>query len=165
MIRWLLYLPLALLGELAAVLAAPVLPLAVGGNGKLPRWLSWFDTPDNPAIGDIGHRLRWAGRSRYRQVVAWYLRNRAYGFKWDPLGAPMREAVVVFGDILTSRWHTGTLCCRAGEYWQWKRVARIPGTGYCLMLNFGWLLDDFVDGESSQPKALYLFSPRVRRFN
>lgn len=165
MIRWLLYLPAALAGELLTVILAPALPLFINPRGTLPRWLSWFDTPDNPAIGDMGHRLRWAGKSRYWQIVFWYLRNRAYGLKWGPLGAPVHETVVVIGDILTSRWHAGSLRCRSGAYWQWKWVRPIPLTGYCLMFNFGWLLDDFVDGDAAQPKALYLFSPRVRRFN
>lgn len=164
MIRWLICLPIALIGELVAILLAPLLPLFVTARGTLPRWLAWFDTPDNLALGDRGHLVRWAGRSGYIQIVAWYLRNRAYGLKWGPLGAPVRDGVVLEGDLLVSRWHAGLLRCRCGPFWQWKRVLPIPGAGYCLMLNFGWLLDDFVDGESAKPKALYLFSPRLRRF-
>lgn len=165
MIRWLLYLPIVMVGELVAVLLAPVLPLFVTAHGTLPRWLAWLDTPDSLALGDRGHVIRWSGRSEYLQIVAWYLRNRAYGLKWGPLGAPVREMVVVDGDLMTSRWHAGRLRCRSGDFWQLKLVTPIPGTGYCLMLNFGWLLDDFVDGDAAQARALYLFSPRMRKFN
>lgn len=159
MIRWLAFLVAALIVEVLAILAAFVLPIWC--KGGWPAWSAWFATPDNPPEGDIGHRIRWLSKSLYWQRVAWLLRNRAYGFKWGPLAAPMRlEQLIWSGDIRINRnnGRFGLLRITMGDYWQWKRVVRIGSTGYCGMLNFGWLLDDF-----SQKRALFLFSPRIAR--
>lgn len=160
MIRWGLYLLACLVVEALAVLLAPVLPLLANEAGWLPRWLWWFQTPDNSIHGDAGHALRWAGKSHYLREVAWLLRNRAYGFKWTTLSAPMDKAArVIDGDTRINRndGRFGLLRITMGPYWQWKLVKPI-GFGWCVMLNFGWLLDD-----GDQARALYLFSPRMAK--
>lgn len=126
---------------------------------RLPWLLAWLDTPDNSLLGDFNHRIRHAGSPRYWQMTCWLARNRAYGFKWGPLAAPMTTRIID-GDIkINCNTATfGTLRISMGRFWQWKRVKQIRKTGYCWMPNFGWLLDD-----ASQDKALFLFSPRIAR--
>lgn len=156
MMRWPVFLVAALIVEALAIPAAFVLPIWC--RGSWPEWSAWFATPDNPPEGDIGHRIRWLSKSIYWQRVAWLLRNRAYGFKWGPLAAPMQSGRIIEGDpkINRNNGRFGWLRISMGPYWQWKLVRPIGSTGYCWMLNFGWLLDD-----ASQARALFLFSPRI----
>lgn len=172
MIRWVVFLVAALVMEALAIVLAPVLPFFASvrpgplNNGKqiafghrLPAWLAWFDTPDNALDGD--ENWLTSHKPGHWSQVGWLLRNRAYGFKWGPLAAPMRlEQLVWAGDIRINRnnGRFGKLTVTMGGYWQWKLVKPIGTTGYCWMLNFGWLLDDF-----SKDKALFLFSPRIAR--
>ncbi len=174
MIRWLVFLLLAIIAEMLALLLSPILPaFHVFRFGwcdnhayqmtaqRLPRWLSWFDTPDNDLMGDSAHCCRHATSSCYWTMVCWLARNRAYGFKWGPLAAPMCAAaqqVTGNRNINRNNGQFGTLHIRMENYWQWKCVKPIGQTGYCWMLNFGWLLDD-----ASQPMALFMFSPRLSR--
>lgn len=170
--RWFLYSCAVLVAEVLALILAPILPLfAVHRFGpwdnnsqtamghRLPKWLAWFDTPDNSLEGD--HNWQAAHFPvTYWSMVGWLLRNRAYGFKWSVLSAPMVGERVIEGDPLIN-YHTGrygTLKIKMGDYWQWKCIKPIGGTGYCLMMNFGWLLDD-----PNQNNALFMFSPRVVR--
>lgn len=174
MIRWLAFLLLGILVELLALLLSPILPLfRVQRYGwsdnrtyqatfpRLPGWLAWFDTPDNDILGDSAHQLRHFKSSAYWQMVCWLARNRAYGLKWGPLAAPMDAAIQqVTGNrkINRNNGQYGTLRITMGPYWQFKLVKPIAKTGYCWMINLGWLLDD-----TSQPRALFLFSPRFAR--
>jgi hypothetical protein len=48
-LRWLFLALLGVLFTALAMLLAPILPMFVGWDGYLPRWLAWFQTPDNPA--------------------------------------------------------------------------------------------------------------------
>lgn len=170
--RWLACLLMTLAAEAMGYPLALILPLFAEwrkgpvNNGKhvdwgwrLPRRLAWLDTPDNSLEGDVGHCRRHAGDSWYWQATCWLWRNRAYGLKWGPLAAPMNpDARRITGDLKVNRnnGHYGLLRITMGSYWQWKYVKPIGSTGWCLMLNFGWLLDD-----DSKPRALFLFSPRV----
>lgn len=158
MIRWLIYLVAALIAEVLAIPAAFVLPIWC--RGSWPAWSAWFSTPDNPPEGDIGHRIRWLSKSPYWQRVSWLLRNRAYGFKWGPLAAPMDRGRIIEGDphINSNVGRFGLLRITMGKFWQWKLVKPIGKTGRCVELNFGWLLDD-----ESQKKALFMFSLRIQK--
>ena len=126
-------------------LLAPILPFFVQEDGYLPRWLWWFQTPDNPCDGDAGHWERHPGMdwwSTYKRRVAWCWRNVCYGFDIDVLGVkPPRSG------------------------WQWKQVKRDGKTiawqlygvrqyrvwpQRCLRVNLGWKLFDFDDAVSDQ---------------
>lgn len=54
MFRYLVYLVADLAMEVIAVPAAFVLPFFANKEGWLPRWLWWFQTPDNSLNGDQG---------------------------------------------------------------------------------------------------------------
>ena len=160
---WWLLLPVCIFAELVAVILAPVLPLFVSSQtNSLPRWLSWFQTPDNSALGDPGHAARWEGESTYMKMFAWFLRNRAYGFKLGPLGCPVQPYFLVSGDRTIGNRNNA----RAGylifsgdlHHWYFKCVVPI-GFSYCIQLAFGWQLDAPLCGRN-----LYMFSPRITRF-
>lgn len=56
---------------------------------KLPRWLSWFDTPNSTADGDPAHQKRHSGTGKwatYKRRCAWYWRNSCYGFDRQVIG-------------------------------------------------------------------------------
>lgn len=174
MIRWIVYLAMALTAEVVAMLTCWIWPWfarvrygAINNahekacEPRLPAGLCWFDTPDNSLLGDRAHKARHAHSSDYWQMTCWLARNRAYGFKWGPLAAPMDvEGQQITGDPTINRnnSHFGTLRITMGPYWQYKLVKRIANTGYGWMVNLGWLLDD-----TSQQRALFLFSPRLVR--
>lgn len=168
--RYFLYLLLYLPVQVLTYLITPLLPLfAVQRLGKLdnanayrreprlPLWLSYFDTPDNSLLGDSRWMANHSGG--YWSKVSWLYRNSLYGFKWSVLAAPiLPEAQEISGNKLINH-HTplyGTLRIKQGSYWQYKSVN--PFMGRILVLNFGWLLDD-----TSQKKALFMFSPRLKR--
>lgn len=86
-IQWLLLLPLHLLMGLVCWVLSPILPLFAIGRETLPKWLSWFQTPDAPLDGDSGFAVlyppdKWP---RYVRRVLWLIRNPAYGFAWTVL--------------------------------------------------------------------------------
>lgn len=171
--RYLLYLLLYIPAQILAYLVTPLLPLFATNrfgwcdnhsfeavNPRLPFWLSWFDTPDNSLIGDKNWLLKHPDMS-YWDMVCWLYRNSLYGFKWSVLAAPSPEgwATLIEGPTNLD-YHTKTYgvmrVTRGDGYWQYKSVK--PFMGKILVLNFGWLLDDI-----SQKKALFMFSPRLKR--
>lgn len=165
--RWPLYLFAAFVMQVLAWIITPILPLfAVLRDGpwdnnsmtamghRLPRWLSWFDTPDNALEGDANWRTR--NGIGYWSMVGWLYRNSLYGFKWSALSAPMDAAARVKTGQQAVGWlNPGFQRIRMGKYWQWHLVKRLgPVT---INFNFGWLLND-----GDQPRALFMFSPRFR---
>jgi len=171
MLRWLICLVALFVMSLLALVLTPVLPLFARsrmgpvdnnhGQAKEPRlpvWLAWFDTPDNSLLGDPGWRATHNGG--YWSQVAWLYRNSLYGFKWGPIAAPMGAERHIHGDpsINRNNGHYGILRISMGPYWQWKCVKPIGRSGYCWMINLGWMLDD-----AGQQRALFMFSPRLVR--
>ena len=61
-LKWLCLIPVSLVMAIVGRVLAPVLPFFVQADGYLPRWLWWFQTPDNPCDGDKGHWERWPVR-------------------------------------------------------------------------------------------------------
>lgn len=142
-VLWIALLIPNLVMELAAWIVAPILGLLVNDAGRLPRWLCVFETADNTAFGDSAHDERWAGRSRYGRVVAWFWRNPAYTFSNDVLAARTSGPVRVSGNHWVSdrpRLVEGWCLRRTDEgYWHFY-VVRRWAFGLCLRLNMGWKL-------------------------
>jgi hypothetical protein len=90
-------------------------------------------------------------------MVRWLWRNKAGNFVENKLGAKIVEPVLSTGTLQINNepYKAGKLVCKSGEYWQWKYVSRPFGTR-CLYLNFGWLLDAFVEVPDRYPKARFL---------
>lgn len=157
--RYFLCLIACLAAEIVAILLAPAIPL-FAMDGWLPRWLWWFQTPDNPLTGDTGHQARWTGRSRYLQQVSWLVRNRAYGFKWGPLGCPALRYATEGDPAIKNRdgARAGWMRLSAPPFWYWKSIRPI-GFGMCVQMAFGWQLDAPIHG-----RCLFMFSPRLTAF-
>jgi hypothetical protein len=172
MLRYLTYLLLYIPVQLFAYLITPLLPLfAVKRMGntdnnsyqsvewRLPLWMSWLDTPDNP-MGRDGNRMLKYGDSYFGKFSGLWT-NSLYGWKWSVLAAPANNKVCLTIEGPTNlNHHTktfGVMRIKRGDgYWQYKSVR--PFMGRVLILNFGWLLDD-----PSQEKALFMCSPRWKK--
>ena len=167
--RYFLYLIISFVLQLVAWCLTPILPLfrkelwGWSNNGnvralgpRLPRWLSWFDTPDNSLLGDS----RWMAdhTGDYWSMVCWLYRNSLYGFKWTVLAVDVQDTQIIIGnpDIGYQRSRFGILHIRQPNgAWQFKIVK--PILGKIFEGNFGWLLDD-----TTKQRALFMFSPRIK---
>ena len=102
-LQWILLLPLSLLTKPVAWVTSPIVVLFANEAGWLPKWLWWFQTPDNPMDGDLGYYREHApftgightGWKRYVNRVVWLWRNSLYGFEISVLGKTLPEHFVV----------------------------------------------------------------------
>lgn len=106
---YLKFIVLILLDYLFTILGlilAPILPLFATKQQKLPKWLSWWDTPDNTLDGDEGWKnehllfLNCKGDNLdfiriYLKRVCWLFRNTGYGFSHSVAGVDVSEQDVV----------------------------------------------------------------------
>ena len=137
-------LPVHLFMLALAWVLSPILPAFAIGRDTLPRWLSWFQTPDAPLDGDSGFQYvkPWV-KSKYWRRSMWIRRNPAYGFSWSVLAARPNNGAVIrhFGNLHSNddpylpgwsfTWIPGT------HYWQIRAfIKTIPGR--CLKSRFGW---------------------------
>lgn len=133
--RYFLYCIILAITQLVTWIVTPILPLFsvyrggwcnnnqfIADSYRLPKWLSWFDTPDNSLCGD----QKWEQRHTcsYWSKVAWLYRNSLYGFKWSILSLPVG--------------HT--------DAWQWHK--KFYFKYFYLDLNFGWMLDNIENGKA-----------------
>ena len=167
-LQWAAYLPLDIAFKIASYVLAPIVALFCKSDGWLPRWLSWFQTPDNPLDGDANWVLNcWQWRfllplplATYVGRVGWQWRNPGYGFGFDALGAPVSNPVRMRGDpfVTDQPMHYGTLWrSTADGYFQFYHIRPLSWTARALRVNLGWKLWGApVDGEIRQ----YIFSVR-----
>lgn len=163
--RWFAYLLADITMTLLGLVSAPaVVPFA--RDGWLPRWLWWFQTPDNSLDGDHGWQTEhWQWRfkflapmARYIGRVGWLWRNNAYGFSTDVLGVKINTSrFTMLGDANVSNrpLHEGLVrrfftALNGDRYFQWYYV-RAWSSRYCLRINLGWKLWGVLTvGESRQ---------------
>lgn len=131
--KWFLYLIPSLLVDLAAIVLAPF----VVAIGRVPQWMM---TSDNPIEGDAGHQARWAGKSKYRQKVAWLWRNKAYGFtKFNAKGIDVFAVEERGNPAVSDKPYTPGWCLRrVGPYWHLYAI--VPYFGRFVRVNLGWKL-------------------------
>lgn len=148
---------------------APVLP-AFARNAHLPKWLHWFDTPDNTLDGDEGFVTLHApfkgrgvrGWRRYINRVVWLIRNPGYGFSYSVLGATiLLTPRVISGNpfvsdsrnITIGRPHglSGHVLLRSGGFFEFYYVRQYGNSGKCLRLRFGWKMLGFLNEPASWP--------------
>lgn len=150
--KWFFLIFPALIMDIVGRLLAPILPFFVQENGYLPRWLWWFQTPDNPCDGDRGHWERWPKDTpfwRYVRRVAWLLRNVAYGFNIDVIGFKHKDGDVkeVIGDPTVGDKSGVSGTCRWKVFREGKLVCfqvyfvkhyQIFGYWKCVRAGCGW---------------------------
>lgn len=137
---------------------------------RLPRWLSWFQTPDNSLYGDNGwkyeHCINYWGC--YLGMVGWLLRNPANNFRINILGAKVKygDPVKVWGNPETSDdaggFTPGWVFITVGSYWCLYAVIPWLSARY-MDIEFGWALRGYI-GKPMAPENkthIYSFSPRL----
>lgn len=148
MIRYILYFPANIIMSAVGLATGWLAALFVDRNGHLPRWLTWYETPDSNCFGidgDAGFRDRhahllgtWAGR--WYVCTRWLFRNCMNGFRESVLG--------VLSDPIPDwafQWHS---------QFNWN-------SRYRFRWNIGWKLNM----AKKRPKCMYVFSisPFVKR--
>ena len=170
-LRWMILLVADLSVFALAWILAPILPaFALGDRHRLPRWLRWFDTPDNSLDGDYGYIMQHApfkgysqhGIKRYINRVWWLVRNPGYGFSYHVLGHRVNSMPrVVSGDPLVSdsvnltvgRMHglSGHVLVREGRAFELYLVRQYGKSGRCFRLRLGWKLLGWINEPASWP--------------
>ena len=172
--------PVSLLLTLVAVLLVPVFPLfatqqmgwcdnhsyeAVGP--RLPKWLSWFMTPDNSLDGDA--TFERLNPPSYWSQVKWLWRNPAYSFALRYLSGVywtswQGDKTIKDNDNAKEGW----CIVQANGLFQFVLVRRIGSTSRAIYINVGWnirsLVDDNVQPKPNFYKATFVFSPRLSGF-
>lgn len=145
-LRYVLSVLASLLADFLNLFLAPLVVLFASKEGWLPRWLWWFQTPDNSLDGDEGWKER--GKPGYLSRVRWLWRNSMYGFAIGVLGAGLGNAdrVVTTGDPKVSNrpLREGLVIRRVYRgskviYFQWYYVKAWLSTR-CIRINLGWKL-------------------------
>lgn len=167
--RWLTLLVADIAMFLIAWLLAPILPAFAIGKDRLPRWLAWLDTPDNPLDGDGGYLLMHApfpglqaGVKQYINRVVWLWRNPGYGFSYSVLGAQINsQPLVVSGDpmvsdspnLTTGRMNglSGHVLLRSGDCFEFYFVRQYGNSDKCFRLRVGWKMLGFLNEPTVQP--------------
>ena len=179
---YLLYLflvPISLLITLIAVILAPILPIFAtqhegwndnhsqwGMGPRLPKWLSWFQTPDNSLDGDA--TFQKANPPSYWSQVKWLWRNPAYAFALRYLVPPYQTSVAGDKTIKDNdNAKKGWCFVKANGLFQFVLIVPI-GFQRCVMVNLGWnirgLVDDNVNPKPNPWQATFVFSPRISGF-
>lgn len=179
---------LSLILTVVAMIVTPFLPLlatnqdgpldnatSYGPGPRLPKWLSWFMTPDNSLEGDGGWKKEhWQWRFKlpttlatYVGQVGWLWRNPAYsyGMKYiDGTIAPTVSGDNSIGDNNTAK--EGYVLVNTTDLFQYVYVKRIFNTNKCLYINLGWNIRALVDpnNRKKEYRATFVFSPRLSGF-
>jgi hypothetical protein len=163
--RYLSYLLINFTVDVFATLIAPLLPLfatvqlGASDNGnarlaepRLPKYLSWFQTPDNSLYGDTGWQtIHYPAYKSYLGQVLWLIRNSAHGLVNGPLSAKFDRIsdIASVGNPWLDRNnpdHSGlSFTAQYGDYFQWMKVVRVPILKRSIYVNIGWHFDPFVE--------------------
>lgn len=158
-LRYVLSVMASLLADFLNLFLAPLVVLFASKEGWLPRWLWWFQTPDNSLDGDKGWKARV--KSGYISRVRWLWRNSMYGFAISVLGVKCRSTdrigtegnpkisnrPLVEGLVVRKVYRDSKVI-----YFQWYYVKAWSSTR-CIRINLGWKLW----GDS--PTGQLVFSP------
>lgn len=152
-LKWLALLLPSILMDIVGRLVAPILPFFVSKDGYLPKWLWWFQTPDNSLDGDRKHKLRWPKNGRfwtYLRRVAWLTRNCGYAFNISVLGykPESNDTIVIsgnpnIGDLSGISGHCTWKAVRDGEklvsfQYYYVKHYRLFNTWKCIRIGLGW---------------------------
>ena len=147
-LKWLAMVPVMLLVTALTFPLAFVLPFFAteqegplnngneyGLGPRLPKWLSWFQTPDNSLDGDNGWKTEhWQWRFRLPAPLCTYVND-----------SPGVE---------------GYCLVHAGGLFQLVWVKRI-GSSKCIYANLGWNIKGLINDPRNRYTATFAFSPRI----
>jgi hypothetical protein len=178
-LQWIIMVPISLIVTLLTYILAPILPVFAtvqdgplnngnewGPGPRLPKWLSWFQTPDNSLYGDA--TFMSLHKQNYGSEVQWLWRNPGYGFGIRYLNAPYTTKVSGDPTIRDNdNAKAGWCLVHVNGLFQFKWIHPI-GFSRCLYFNFGWnimtLVDPNVNPTPSPYEATFAFSPRISGF-
>ena len=179
-IKYVILVLLSLPMNILALVLAPVLPLFAANEyswsdnhsveafgPRLPKWLRWFQTPDNDLYGDVTF-VALNGKS-YWSMVKWLLRNPLYAFGIEYLEEMYFTSYVGDPTIRDNdRAKEGYCFVTANGLFQFRYIKKIPFTARCILINLGWnimaLVDTGVYPKPSPYQATFVFSPRISGF-
>ena len=162
-LRYFLYLILDWIVTIVGLVLAPLLPLFATKEQKLPKWLSWWDTPDNTLDGDDGWKnehllfLNTKGDNLdivriYLKRVCWLLRNTGYGFSHSVVGkyVDADDSVWWEGNNKVGNRPLSEGLCKAHLYNDKYKIFMIyyvkkTFKGKCLRIYLGWKLKNKID--------------------
>lgn len=185
-VKWFLMLPISIAVTLLGMLLSPILPLfaverevwlnngnAWGLGWYLPKWLNWFQTPDNSLDGDYGWQTEhWQWRYKFPPNIAtyigrfgWLLRNPGQGYGVHYLtGDPITGTYKGNLNVNDSPGVEGQCFVYVQDLVQWVWVRKIGKTSKCFYFNFGWNVKGCLSGTEYRHTATYTFSPRIATF-
>jgi hypothetical protein len=149
--KWFLLILVNWIASICNLFLAPFVVMFVTDEGRLPQWLHWFDTPDNPLSAQVIDRWFPEHDTKFKRWinnVSWLYRNSMYGFSEDVLGFTIKEGFTYscVGDESVSNkpLHEGLVkryLTQGGKtYWQWYYVKPWGPVKWrrCIRANFGW---------------------------
>jgi len=169
--------PVSLLLTLVAVLLAPVFPLfatqqmgwcdnhsyeAVGP--RLPKWLSWFMTPDNSLDGDA--TFERLNPPSYWSQVKWLWRNPAYSFALRYINTIENKPTVLGNDNIKDNDQAVAGWCfvQCDGLFQFTWVKPV-GYQRCIYCVLGWNIRGTLHQQPTESyQATFSFSPRISGF-
>lgn len=165
-LKWLLMIPVSLAVTLLTFPLAFVLPF-FATDGWLPKWLFWFQTPDNSLNGDNGWKNEhWQWRFKLPKLLAiyigqigWLWRNPGYGYGLVKL----ENATATYsGNKLVNDCPgvAGWCFVKSAGLFQFVWVFKIS-SAKCIYCNFGWNVKGLIDSKEEIHLATFAFSPRI----
>jgi len=126
-----------------AYLFSPAIALAVDANGNLPKYLSYFQTPDAPCWGADFWATDNPTYTKYKLIVTWLWRNPAQGFDQSvKANISANTQVTVRGNLGirdTAPYISGWFLLTGDGYFQLSIVW--PVFGIRIVSHSGWNLE------------------------
>ena len=150
-----------ILFTLSAVLFSPIIALFVDKYGNLPRWLKWYETPDNPCWGAPFWHEKHPGYSIYWLCVTWIARNPGQGFdqvlsvQTVPYALIKIRGNLDLNDQVPVRG--GWFLLTGGGVFQFAAI--IPVGGGTIDMGLGWRLDPIVKHYYTSTIGAFIFTP------
>ncbi len=144
---------------------------AYGLGPRLPKWLSWFQTPDNSLDGDYGWQTEhWQWRFKlpaflctYVGRLGWLWRNPGYGFGVVRFDSAVPVTATYSGNpaVNDSPGVEGWCLVHAGGLFQLVWVKRLGAGSKCVYANLGWNVKGLINDPRNRYTATFAFSPRI----
>jgi len=123
----------------------PLAPIVVlfEHNGRLPRWLCWFQTYDHNLYGGLDWQAENPNYTTYCSMVRWLWRNPAGTFSYTVAGIWPSGTVIIKGNSKTQNTpngHSGKCLTRCKNSWLLNYVHQWGQSHKCLRIVLGWKL-------------------------
>lgn len=176
-LTYLVLVPISLVLTLIALITAPIMPLLStpqwgwcdnhsyeNFGPRLPKWLNWFQTPDNDLFGDATFQAI-NGRS-YWSEVKWLWRNPAYSFALKYINTIENRPRFTGNDNIKDNDNAVAGWCfvQCAGLFQFTWVQPI-GFSRCIYCVFGWNIRGTLHQPTTESyQATFAFSPRISGF-